>query len=79
MKKFRFATIHLIMMGMILFGLLAICIKVVHSNTLLLGLIFLVLLFVIGLLWYQKQTYELSELEQIEILNDQTEVSLKIY
>lgn len=77
MKKFRFATIHLIMMGMILFGLLAICIKVVHSNTLLLGLIFLVLLFVIGLLWYQKQTYELSELEQIEILNDQTEVSLK--
>lgn len=29
------------------------------------------------MLYYQKETYELSELEQIELLNDQTEVSLK--
>ncbi|HHK1632216.1 TPA: DHH family phosphoesterase, partial [Streptococcus pyogenes] len=39
--------------------------------------IFLVLLFVVALLWYQKEAYQLSDLAHIELLNEQTEDNLK--
>ncbi|MGT2933643.1 DHH family phosphoesterase [Streptococcus catagoni] len=77
MKRFRFETIHLIMMGLILFGLLALCVRIMQSEMLILLAIFLVLLFVVALLWYQKEVYELSELDHIEKLNEQTENNLK--
>ncbi|MEX2804681.1 DHH family phosphoesterase [Streptococcus sp. H31] len=77
MRRFRFATIHLIMIGLILFGILAICVRLFQSQTAVLTAIFLTLVFVVALLYYQKETYEISELEQIELLNDQTEVNLK--
>lgn len=77
MKKFRFETIHLIMMGLILFGLLALCVRIMQSKMLILSAIFLVLLFVIALLWYQKEVYELSDMDHIELLNEQTEGNLK--
>lgn len=77
MKRFRFATVHLVLIGLILFGLLAICVRLFQSYTALLLAIFVALSFVVALLYYQKITYELSEVEQIELLNDQTEVSLK--
>lgn len=77
MKRFRFEAIHLIMMGLILFGLLALCVRIMQSKMLILSAIFLVLLFVVALLWYQKEVYELSDLDHIELLNEQTEDNLK--
>ena len=77
MKRFRFATIHLVMIGLILFGILAICVRLFQTESAILAAIFLALSLLVALLYYQKETYELSELEQIELLNDQTEVSLK--
>ncbi|MGT2930393.1 DHH family phosphoesterase [Streptococcus dentasini] len=77
MRKIRLETIHLVMIGLIFFGILAICVRTMTSQTSLLLAIFLVLVAMVGLLYYQKQAYELSELEQIERLNDQTELSLK--
>ncbi|MGT2934996.1 DHH family phosphoesterase [Streptococcus castoreus] len=77
MKRFRFETIHLIMMGLILFGFLALCVRIIQSKMLVLAAIFLVLLFVVVLLWYQKEVYELSDLDHIELLNEQTENNLK--
>lgn len=77
MKRFRFETIHLIMMGLILFGLLALCVRIMQSKMLILSAIFIVLLFVVALLWYQKEVYELSDLDHIELLNEQTEDNLK--
>lgn len=77
MRKIRLETIHLVMIGLIFFGILAICVRTMSSQTALLLAIFVVLVAMVGLLYYQKQAYELSELEQIERLNDQTELSLK--
>lgn len=77
MRKIRLETIHLVMIGLIFFGILAICVKTLPTQTALLLAIFVVLVAMVGLLYYQKQAYELSELEQIERLNDQTELSLK--
>lgn len=77
MKRFRFETIHLMLMGFILFGLLALCVVFMQSKILTLFAIFLVLLFSMSLLWYQKKVYELSDLDHIELLNEQTENNLK--
>lgn len=77
MKKFRFETIHLIMMGMILFGILAICIRLMQTESGLIVVIFLACLVMTALLYFQKESYQLNELEKIELLNDQTEMSLK--
>lgn len=77
MKRFRFETIHLVLIGLILFGILAIAVRLLESQTILIMLIFLVLSALVTLLYYQKENYEISELEQIELLNNQTELSLK--
>ncbi|MGT2907622.1 DHH family phosphoesterase [Streptococcus dentiloxodontae] len=77
MKRFRFATSHLVMIGLILFGLIAIFIRVFKSESTLLGALFLIMLLVIALLYYQKTTYELSEMEQLGLLNQEVEGSLK--
>ncbi|EHJ53143.1 DHH family phosphoesterase [Streptococcus macacae] len=76
MKRFRFATSHLIMIGMILFGVLAISTRVFPDSPLLMLIIFLVCVVVVLILCYQKSVYEISELEQIELLNSQTENKL---
>lgn len=77
MKRFRFATIHLVLIGLILFGILAISIRLVHTQLFLLLIALVIFALVIALLYYQKFSYELSEQEQIELLNDQTEGTLK--
>ena len=56
---------------------MAICVRLFQTESATLAAIFLALSLLVALLYYQKETYELSELEQIELLNDQTEVSLK--
>ena len=77
MKRFRFATIHFIMIGLILFGVLAVCVRLFQTETALLVTIFLVLSLVVALFYYQKKAYELTEFEEIEFLNGKTEASLK--
>ena len=77
MKRLRFATIHFIMIGLILFGVLAVCVRLFQTETALLVTIFLVLSLVVALFYYQKKAYELTEFEEIEFLNGKTEASLK--
>lgn len=77
MKKFRFAKLHLIMIGLIIFGLLAILIRTLQSEVTLLLAIFAAISGLVGLLYYQQDAYEVSELTQIEQLNNQTEDNLK--
>lgn len=76
MKRFRFAASHLVMIGVIIFGILAISTRVFRESPALMLIIFLVCAVVVGLLYYQKEVYEISELEQIELLNNQTEDNL---
>ena len=40
MKRFRFATIHLVMIGLILFGILAICVRLFQTESATLAAIF---------------------------------------
>ncbi|TWS94552.1 MULTISPECIES: DHH family phosphoesterase [unclassified Streptococcus] len=77
MRIFRLTKFQLLMIGCILFGLLAICVRLTQSEIVLLTAIFLAIGFLIGLLFYQKQSYHLTDLEQISLLNEQTEESLK--
>lgn len=77
MKKIRFEIIHLIMISMILFGLLAILTLIIPSKIMLSFIQFGVMILVVSLLYYQQSSYELTELEKIDRLNDETEISLK--
>lgn len=75
MKKFRFTTSHLVMLGMICFAMLAL------GHLVLGGLGFLVLLLVVsgiitGIVVYQKASYDLTETEQVELIADQAEGNL---
>ena len=65
------------MIGMIVFGLLAISVRLIQSETGLLLVILVVCVFMTFLLYVQKENYQLSEEQQIELLNEQTEISLK--
>ncbi len=75
MKRFRFSTIHFVMIGVILFGLVALVHRLFnwcqYSFALLISLLVLIALFI-----YQKHSYEFSELEQIEYLNNQANSGL---
>lgn len=77
MRIFRLTKFQLLMIGGILFGLMAICVRLTQSEIVLLTASFLVISALIGLLFYQKQSYRLTDLEQITLLNEQTEDSLK--
>lgn len=76
MKKFRFSTIHFAMIGLILFGLVAIVNGMFPSRVILLISLFLSLLALVGLFIFQKKSYEISEFEQIEYLNEQANSGL---
>ncbi|WP_162011209.1 DHH family phosphoesterase [Streptococcus sp. S784/96/1] len=77
MKKFRFATIHLVLVGLICFGILVASLRLVSSNTGRLVVFLAVAISVYALLFFQKKGYEESDLERIERLNEKTELSLK--
>ena len=74
MKRFHFATIHLVMIGLILFGIATIFVRVLKSESAL----FIIMVVVVALLHYQKTTYESLEIEQLDELNQDVEDSLKI-
>lgn len=76
MKKFRFSTIHFVMIGVILFGLLAVIQGLFPASSLSLLSIFIVLLLLVLLFVFQKHSYEISEVEQIEYLNAQADSGL---
>ncbi|MGT2715989.1 DHH family phosphoesterase [Streptococcus respiraculi] len=76
MKKFRFSTIHFVMIGVILFGLLAVIHGLYPDSTITYLSIFIVLLLLVLLFIFQKHSYEVSEVEQIEYLNAQADTGL---
>ncbi|MBF0787520.1 MULTISPECIES: DHH family phosphoesterase [unclassified Streptococcus] len=71
MKKFRFSTIHFVMIGVILFGLLAFIHGLYPESTITYLSIFVAFFLLILLFIFQKHSYEVSEVEQIEYLNAQ--------
>lgn len=77
MRTFRLTKIHLILIGFILCGLIAICAKVSQSEVVFLLVTFLSIGLLIALLIYQDSHFQLTEVEKIELLNHQTEDSLK--
>lgn len=77
MKKFRFATIHLVLIGLIIFGILTASLRIVVSDTEKIVFFLVVSIMISALLFYQKKGYEESDLERIERLNADTEQSLK--
>lgn len=76
MKKFRFSTIHFAMIGLILFGLVAIVNSLFPNRVILSISLFFTLLILIALFIFQKKSYEISEIEQIEYLNEQANSGL---
>jgi len=77
MKRFHFATIHLVMIGLILFGIATIFVRVLKSESALIFALFIIMVVVVALLHYQKTTYESLEIEQLDELNQDVEDSLK--
>lgn len=76
MKKFRFSTIHFVMIGVILFGLLALIHGLYPDSTITYLSIFVAFFLLVLLFIFQKHSYEVSEVEQIEYLNAQAESGL---
>lgn len=77
MKRLRFTTLHLVLIGLILFAILAIFMRIFQSELAILIASFVIMAVVVGLLYYQKQTYELFDTEKIRWLNTKTEINLK--
>lgn len=76
MKKFRFAPVHFVMMGVLCFGLLAIAVAIFRSQFSLLMILFLFVASWTSLLIFQHKVYELDDLEQIQYINNQADASL---
>ncbi|HFI0699682.1 TPA: DHH family phosphoesterase [Streptococcus suis] len=76
MKRFRFSTIHFVMIGVILFGLVALVHRLFPIGTSTVFALLISLLVLIALFIYQKHSYEFSEIEQIEYLNNQANSGL---
>ncbi|MHC3663448.1 GGDEF domain-containing protein [Streptococcus suis] len=76
MKRFRFSTIHFVMIGVILFGLVALVHRLFPIGASTVFALLISLLVLIALFIYQKHSYEFSELEQIEYLNNQANSGL---
>lgn len=76
MKRFRFSTIHFVMIGVILFGLVALVHRLFPIGASTVFALLISLLVLIALFIYQKYSYEFSELEQIEYLNNQANSGL---
>lgn len=76
MKKFRFSTIHFVMIGIILFGLVALVHRLFPIGALSIFVLFVSLCLLIALFIYQDYSYKNSEVEQIEYLNEQANSGL---
>lgn len=58
MNNYRLATNHLLMIGMILFGILAILARLFKVNPVFIIILFIAVLVVVALLYYQKRSYD---------------------
>ena len=76
MKKFHFAPVHFVMLGVISFGILAILLRVFGEGTLALLAAFFVVAFFTLVLIYQQKMFEADEFEQIQYVNHHAENSL---
>lgn len=77
MKKLRFTTLHIVMLGMIFYAIFAISVRIFAAEQPILISGFLVISSLVALMLYQQTHNELTGVEQIEILNHTTEVNLK--
>ncbi|MGT2912005.1 DHH family phosphoesterase [Streptococcus cameli] len=71
MKKFRFSTLHFIMLGLILFGMIVLLSRFFADMVATYFVVFVALTSLVLALILQKKSYDISELEQIEYLNEQ--------
>ncbi|TCD45451.1 DHH family phosphoesterase [Streptococcus sp. X16XC17] len=78
MKKFRLTIFHFVMIGLILFGLLAVMISVFKDSPITHLSIFLSFVLLILLFLFQKNSYEISEIEKIEYLNEEANTGLML-
>lgn len=76
MKKFRFSTLHFVMIGLILFGMIAVVNSLFPEPPATHLATFVAIMFLVVLFIYQKKSYEISELEQIEYLNEAANTGL---
>ncbi len=76
MKKFRFADIHFVIIGLIFLGLVALIIRLTPSFTILLFTVFLLTVSFVVLLIYQNHTCKTDELDKIRHINHQAESSM---
>lgn len=76
MKRFRFSTIHFVMIGIILFGAVTLVYRMYPMGFYTVFVLFISILLLTALFIYQKHSYEFSELEQIEYLNNQANSGL---
>lgn len=76
MKKFRFTTLHFIMIGVILFGFVTTIHNVFPGNLISVLSLLITLVLLVSLFIFQKHSYEIDELEKIEYLNAQANSGL---
>lgn len=76
MKRFRFANSHFVMIGLILFGIVALTVRYVQTQHMITLAALLAMVIVVGLLIYQRDTFEIKEIEQIQYINQQANGTL---
>jgi len=77
MKKFRLATIHLVLVALIFFGILIASLRLTVSETERIFIFLVAAIAVFALLFYQKKAYEKPDIDRVECLDEGTEQSLK--
>lgn len=76
MKKFRFSTIHFVIIGLICLGLMAVLIRLAPTFTIILIAVTALIVCFVALLIYQEHTCKTDELAKIRYVNDHAEGSL---
>ena len=76
MKKFRFSTVHFVIIATTLFGILLVIQRFFPASGLEIVTLCAIFLLLMGLFIYQKYSYEINELEQIKYLNAQASSGL---
>ncbi|MGT2742620.1 DHH family phosphoesterase [Streptococcus plurextorum] len=77
MKNFRLAPIHFVLVGLIFFGILVVSLRLVPGEVGRIFIFFVVALLITALLFFQKLSYDTSELKFSEASSDKTEENLK--
>lgn len=79
MKKFHFAPIHFVMLGVISFGILAVLLRAFGEGTLVLLAAFLVVAFLVSLLIYQQKFLKQQNLNKFSMLITMQKIVWHLY